>query len=102
LLITGSLETRNQKTLKEFGEFHFRRLDVHVRWSLKEPRANTEKSATLFGWFCSVDTLDGTKLVLRRELILASPARSHCLEFIAGGSLDQVRHMMKQGEDLAR
>ena len=94
---------------KEFGEFHFRRRDLHVPLEfgknlVQELRDNppTRYSGLALR---RVDDLDGTKLVFTDEswiLFRQSGTEPLLRIYCEAGSVDQVRDMMEQGESLAQ
>jgi phosphomannomutase len=94
---------------KEFGEFHFRRRDLHVPLEfgknlVQELRDNPPARYSGLA-LQRVDSLDGTKLVFTDEswiLFRQSGTEPLLRIYCEAGSLDQVRRMMKEGEDLAQ
>jgi alpha-D-glucose phosphate-specific phosphoglucomutase len=104
-----SLRQQIQELWKEFGEFHFRRRDLHVPLefgkSLVE-RLRVNPSAYHCGLALRrVHSLDGTKLVFTDEswiLFRQSGTEPLLRIYCEAGSLDQVQRMMNEGEGLAQ
>ena len=104
-----SLRQGIQELWKEFGEFHFRRRDLHVPLEfgkylverLKDNPPNRYAGLALQ----RVDSLDGTKLVFTDEswiLFRQSGTEPLLRVYCEAGSLDQVQRMMKEGEGLTQ
>jgi phosphomannomutase len=93
----------------EFGEFHFLRSDLHVPLefgkSLVDRLRDNPPSQYADLTLRRVDCLDGTKLVFTDEswiLFRQSGTEPLLRIYCEAGSLDQVRHMIKEGEGLAQ
>jgi phosphomannomutase len=104
-----SLRQGIEELWKEFGEFHFRRLDLHVPLEFGQnlvQKLRENPPARYAGLALQrVDCLDGTKLVFTDEswiLFRQSGTEPLLRIYCEAGSLDQVRRMTKQGEDIAR
>lgn len=104
-----SLRQGIERLWSEFGEFHFRRRDLHVplefgRMLVQELRDNPPVRYSGLA-LQRVDSLDGTKLIFNDEswiLFRQSGTEPLLRVYCEAGSLDQVQRMMKQGEDLAQ
>jgi len=104
-----SLRQRIEELWTEFGEFHFRRSDLHVPLefgkSLVERLRDNPPSRYADLTLRRVDCLDGTKLVFTDEswiLFRQSGTEPLLRVYCEAGSLDQVRRMMEEGEGLAQ
>jgi phosphomannomutase len=104
-----SLRQGIEELWKEFGEFHFRRRDLHVPLEFGKnlvQRLRDNPPARYSGLTLQrVDSLDGTKLVFTDEswiLFRQSGTEPLLRIYCEAGSLDQVRRMMMEGEDLAQ
>jgi len=104
-----SLRQGIEKLWKEFGEFHFRRRDLHVPLEFGKnlvQRLRDNPPTSYSGLALQrVDSLDGTKLVFTNEswiLFRQSGTEPLLRIYCEAGSLDQVRRMMKEAEDLAQ
>jgi phosphomannomutase len=104
-----SLRQGIEELWTEFGEFHFRRSDLHVPLefgkSVVERLRDNPPSHYADLTLRRVDCLDGTKLVFTDEswiLFRQSGTEPLLRVYCEAGSLDQVRRMMKEGEGLAQ
>jgi phosphomannomutase len=98
-----------EKLWKEFGEFHFRRSDLHVPLEFGKnlvQRLRENPPARYSGLALQrVDSLDGTKLVFTDEswiLFRQSGTEPLLRIYCEAASLDQVQRMMKEGEGLTQ
>lgn len=103
-----SLSQGIEKLWKEFGEFHFRRRDLHVPLEFGKnlvQKLRDEPPARYCGLVLEkVDSLDGTKLVFTDEswiLFRQSGTEPLLRIYCEAGNLDQVGHMLREGENLA-
>ena len=104
-----SLRQGIQELWKEFGEFHFRRRDLHVPLEFGKNLVERlrDNPPTRYAGLAlqRVDSLDGTKLVFTDEswiLFRQSGTEPLLRVYCEAGSLDQVQRMMKEGEGLAQ
>jgi len=104
-----SLRQGIQGLWKEFGEFHFRRRDLHVPLefgkNLVEKLRDNPPTRYCGLALQRVDSLDGTKLVFTDEswiLFRQSGTEPLLRVYCEAGSLDQVQRMMKEGESLTQ
>ena len=104
-----SLRQQIQELWKEFGEFHFRRRDLHVPLEFGKnlvQRLRDNPPLRYAGLALQrVDSLDGTKLVFTDEswiLFRQSGTEPLLRIYCEAGSLDQVRRMMVEAEGLAQ
>ena len=104
-----SLRHGIEELWKEFGEFHFRRRDLHVPLEFGTSlvqRLRDNPPARYSGLALQrVDALDGTKLIFTDEswiLFRQSGTEPLLRIYCEAGSLEQVRRMMKEGESLAQ
>jgi len=104
-----SLKHAIQELWSEFGEFHFRRRDLHVPLAFGKDlvsRLKDEPPERYSGLVLQrVDCLDGTKLVFDDEswiLFRQSGTEPLLRIYCEAGSLDQVQRMMIAGEELAQ
>jgi phosphomannomutase len=102
-----SLRQGIQELWKEFGEFHFRRRDLHVPLEFGKNLVESlrDNPPTRYADLAlqRVDSLDGTKLVFTDEswiLFRQSGTEPLLRVYCEAGSLDQVQRMMKEGESL--
>jgi phosphomannomutase len=104
-----SLKQAIQELWNEFGEFHFRRRDLHVPIAFGRElvrRLKDEPPERYSGLALRrVNCLDGTKLVFADEswiLFRQSGTEPLLRIYCEAGSLDQVQRMMTEGEKLAQ
>src|SRR4030095_3884315 len=102
-----SLEEMVKSLWKEFGEFHFRRRDLHVPLEFGKnlvQRLRDNPPANFAGRrLVDVDSLDGTKLMFADEswiLFRQSGTEPLLRIYCEAGNLEQVRRMMEEGEKL--
>jgi len=104
-----SLRQGIESLWKEFGEFHFRRRDLHVPLEFGKNLVQNlrDNPPTRYSGLDlqRVDSLDGTKLIFRDDswiLFRQSGTEPLLRIYCEAASPSQVQQMMTQGEDLAR
>ena len=104
-----SLRQGIQELWKEFGEFHFRRRDLHVplEFGKNLVKRLRDNPPTRYSGLSleRVESLDGTKLIFTDEswiLFRQSGTEPLLRIYCEAGNLDQVRRMMQEGEHLAQ
>ncbi|MCI0625421.1 MAG: phosphoglucomutase/phosphomannomutase family protein [Acidobacteria bacterium] len=104
-----TLKEEIERLWKEFGEFHFKRRDLHVplEFGMSLVQRLRDDPPAQFSSLAlqRVDSLDGTKLIFTDEswiLFRQSGTEPLLRIYCEAGTLEQVRRMMKKGEELAR